>query len=119
MIWAYVGGAALVLGFGAGWQVRDWKAESDDKARLEEAIKEKEANVVKVDVASTKFEGKRAKAAARERIVVREVQHVVEKPVYRNICVDADGMRILADDVDNSNSGRELAPAVPAASNPK
>ena len=119
MIWAYVGGAALVLGFGTGWKVRDWKADAAEKARLEAVLKTKEENATKVDAAAVKFEDRKAKVAARERVVIKEVERVVEKPVYRNICVDSDGLRILADDVAASNTGRELAPAVPAASSPQ
>lgn len=70
----------------------------------------------KVDWSSAEFEKGRAAAGARERIVVREVEHVVER--YRagdQQCLDPDGVRIIAADVDASNAGRELAPALPAS----
>jgi len=117
-LWAYTAAAALAVGAGTGWKVRDWKADAADKERLEFQQKEAMRAADKVDWSAAEFEKGRAAASARERVVVREVQHVVEKPVYRELCLDADGLRILADDVDASNARRGLAPAVPAASAP-
>lgn len=122
MMWAYVGAAALVVGFGSGWKVRDWKADADLHKSTTVAVEAKDAAEVKIDAASDKFETKKAEAEVREVVVVKEVIRVVQKPVYRERCLDDDGMRIVAGDVEAANARRELAPAVPAdsaASGPK
>lgn len=117
MIWGYVGCAlvALLMGFGGGWKTHSWKTASDEKDRLALVDKQKEENAAKVDTASAKFEGKSAEADVRERVVVKEVIRVVQKPVYRERCLDDDGMRILTSDITAANARRELTPALPAS----
>lgn len=115
MIWAYVaaGAAAVAIGFGSGWQVRDWKADADDLARVQGERKDAFRRAEIVDQAATAHEGTKAAAAARERIVIKEVERVVEKPVYRSVCLDDDGLRILAADIDARHPGGEPPPALP------
>lgn len=71
-----------------------------------------------VSRASALVETQREQRAVRERVVVKEVERVLEKPMYRSVCLDDDGLRILADDIAASNARRELEPPVPAASSP-
>lgn len=111
----YVALAALLLGFGTGWKVRDWKAGADAVASVTDAVEHKDKVDKVVNIASTKFESKSAEADARERVVVKEVNRVVQKVVYRDRCLDDDGMRILTDDVAATNARRELASALPPA----
>lgn len=120
MLWHYAaaGLAALAVGFTSGWQVRSWKADADEQDRAEMQAKAAHAQRERADRAAEQYETGRATAEARERVVVKEVRRVVEKPVYRDVCLDADGLRVLADDVAASNARRRLAPAVPAASAP-
>ena len=57
-------------------------------------------------------------ARGRRRIVTRtitqEVNRVVEKPIYRNVCLDADGLRLANDAL----AGRAPDPAKPHATVP-
>lgn len=118
MIWAYVaaGAAAVAIGFGSGWQVRDWKADADQLERLQAEQKDSFRRAEIVDQAATAHEGTKAAAAARERIVIKEVERVVEKPVYRSVCLDDDGLRLLSADIDARHAGGEPAAALPGSS---
>lgn len=116
MIAAYVGVGALVVGFGVGWQVHSWKTGAEEAQRQQAAQELANESQRLVSRASAQHETRREQREARERVVVREVQRVVEKPVYREQCLDDDGLRILTEDIAASNARRELAPAVPAAS---
>lgn len=117
MLWHAALGVIVAFGMGAasGWSVRDWKAGADDADRIKLERSQAQARQFSVDAAATGYEGDRAKAATRERIVVREVDRVVERPVYRSVCLDADGLRILADDIRSRRAGAEPAASVPAA----
>lgn len=121
MLWHYVaGGVALfALGSYTGWEVRDWKAAADNADRVEREAQDAFRRAEIIDRSSEKFEVGRASAEARERVVEREVIRVVEKPVYRERCLDDDGLRILTNDIAASNARREFAPAVPPASSPR
>ena len=120
MIWTHVAAAilALVLGFGSGWKVRAWKAGADDAQRIE--AEQSDAAKARGHAAQV-VEAHEAKREAREqqaRIIEREVTRVVEKPVYRNLCLDDDGLRILAEALGAPGSAAQPAPALRAASAP-
>lgn len=78
-----------------GWTVRGWK---EDAARL----KEKNAVIAVVDafhahegrVAAT-LEEKLAQLRANQTIVEKHYAQIVDRPVYRNVCLDDDGLRLI------------------------
>ena len=115
MIWAYVGAGALVAGLAGGWCARDVKADADDKNRIELAAKDAARRAEHADTAAQGYEIVKANDEVRERIVTKEVIRVVQKPVYRNECVDADGLRILAADIAARTTTGQPAPTVRAA----
>lgn len=121
MIQTYLiaGVVAIALGFTTGWKVHSWKTDAA-QARANAAAAQLARDMAKkVDRAAENYEAARASAAARDVVVTKEVYRVVSKPVYRNVCLDSDGVRILADDAAASNARRGLKAAVPAASNPR
>lgn len=50
----------------------------------------------KADQAAARHETAKADIQVIYETIEKEVRHVVEKPVYRNICLDDDGLRVLA-----------------------
>ena len=87
--------ACLVAGFGAG--VR-WHAGQDAIAeqarqvnqRAQERLRRQNANT-----AAVAFEGDRVRIEKEFVPITQEVERVVEKPVYRNVCLDPDGVSAL------------------------
>jgi hypothetical protein len=59
--------------------------------------------------AAEKKEAGDQKAKIVYRKITQEVERVVEKPVYRNVCLDPDGLRIARDAI----SGKITDPAKP------
>ena len=118
MIYTHAAAAvlALAIGLAGGWLTRGWKAGNDERNAIEQAAHDARRRVERADQAAGKFEDKRAATAVRWRTVEKEVERVVEKPVYRNVCLDPDGLRILADEIDRNPHSGEPAPAMPAAS---
>lgn len=45
--------------------------------------------------ASSGYQTDKAKREQKERVRYVEVQKIVERPVYRNVCIDDDGLRII------------------------
>jgi len=41
------------------------------------------------------LDGWLAKHAQNERVIVREVVKLVDRPVYSNVCLDGDGLRLI------------------------
>lgn len=105
---------AGVIGFAAGWQVNDWRHEA---ARAEQADQQREADrkqEAKLDAASASHEAVRENIRTEFQVIYRDRDRVVEKPVYRNVCLDADGLRLIKSAITKpAQPASEPAPAVP------
>lgn len=107
------GAVALALAFGAGWQTRAWKAGADDAAQVRADASTARKQAANGDVAATRHEATRATLQRQDAVLVKEIERVVEKPVYRTECIDADGLRIIAAALSGAADPGEPAPAVP------
>lgn len=97
---AIVGGLALLIALLAACYIagrRDGRAIADgQQAAVDRAVAaergKREAAVTKGDAAGQARETDRQ---SHVREITRETNTITERPVYRNVCVDADGVRIL------------------------
>lgn len=87
--------ALLVISFLAGWKVNGWRHEAEAalireaKQAMVDAYREEEAK------AATVLENKLKDLKANEKIIEKERVHLVDRPVYSNICLDDDGVRLI------------------------
>lgn len=112
--------ACLVAGFAAGVK---WHAGQDAIAeqarqvnqRAQERLRRQNANT-----AAVAFEGNRVRIEKEFVPITQEVERVVEKPVYRNVCLDPDGLSVIGDALARAyNDPGEPGNAVPKAATPK
>lgn len=111
--------AMALAGFAAGvkWQVgivaaRDLKAVQDN-ARTQILRADR------ADQAADRHEKSKAAIEVRYQTIEKEVQRVVEKPVYRNICLDDDGLRLVRDALAGpASAASQPAGSVPRAAGP-
>jgi len=94
---AFLAVAAAIYGTG-----RVHQAHVDEAEQLERDHRRMVANVDRLvrraavaSAAGTAFEADRAVIETRTRTILREVQHVVDRPVYRDCRLDPDGLRLL------------------------
>lgn len=86
---------SAVLAFGSAWKVQDWRFDAKEKERLEfaqEAIKMREKAV---DTASTNYEKKKEATRIKYVTVIETIEKIVDRPVYKNICIDEDGLKAI------------------------
>lgn len=69
------------------------------------------------DAAATSHEQFKAQEEIRYVDRIKIVRQLVDRPVYRNVCVDPDGLRELNAAIRGAGSSQP-APAVPAAAKP-
>ena len=100
----FLAGAAA----GVKWQVGIHA--SKELERIAATERETLRRTDKIDQASVKLEERRTETEIIYRTIKERVDHVVEKPIYRNTCIDDDGLRELTAAVSAAN---------PAASQPK
>lgn len=92
---AYLTIAAVVVLVVVGWWLRGLYEDRKDLAALEAREQEREAFITRESNIAKKVEDKLAELKANERIIEREINNVVERPVYRTSCLDGDGLQIL------------------------
>lgn len=114
-LWAWAGVALVAWG---SWQRMEAKAahaklESERAAAITEVFRRSEIAAG----ASARYEGHRAQLQQHARVITKEIDRVVEKPVYRDgLCFDADGLRLLSESIAGAADPGQPAAAVPAAS---
>lgn len=112
-LWAWAGLALVAWG---SWQRLEAKAahaklESERAAAITEVFRRSEIAAG----ASARYEGRRAQLQQHARVITKEIDRVVEKPVYRDMCLDADGLRILSAAIAGATDPGQPAPAVSGA----
>lgn len=96
-LYAYTAAALALLAAGAvaGWQVQGWRHGRLEAARLEHEAEVRRLNARTAQTASAGHEADRERVRVEFQTITREVEIVVEKPVYRNVCLDSDGLRLI------------------------
>jgi hypothetical protein len=104
---------SAALSFTGAWKVQSWRHAAMEADRLEQAAKETARKVDKIDVAAVGHETDKTSIRTVFRTITKEVAHVVEKPVYRNVCLDADGLRVLSTAINGGPTASVTAGGVP------
>lgn len=117
-LYAAIAAAIFALGVAAGIKAHSVMDRAALATELEQNAKEAARRADRVDAAAAGHEQFKAAAAVREQVVIKEVERVVERPVYRASCLDDDGLRIIAADIAARRAAGQPAPAVPGASSP-
>lgn len=108
-LYTYVGTAlvAVAVGFSAGWKTQGWRWDASEKQRIEQEAKERQKQLDRAHASSGVFEEKRSSNEIKYRTVTVAVKEFVDRPVYRNACLDDDGLRALNDQIAAiTNSGK-------------
>jgi hypothetical protein len=88
--------ACLVFGLAAtGWIARGWKEDSQDLHAAKAIDKAVAAFRTHEENIANSLEKALSKLRANQRVVEKHRETVIERPVYRNICLDDDGLRLI------------------------
>jgi hypothetical protein len=109
----------VALALCAGLFYSGMRVERAFTAERDLAIKEASAALIKTYQAAEAgtakvLEDKLATLKANERLVIRETQKIVDRPVYRNECLDADGLHAIERARTGQTSASEPADEMPA-----
>ena len=122
MIYTYVA-VALISGAcaaTAAWQVQGWRHDSIEHARQVNQRATERLQRQNSNTAAVAHESDKVRIETEYRDVIKEVQRVVEKPVYRNVCLDPDGVSALNAAIARAyGDPGEPGNAVPNAAAPK
>ena len=86
---------AGVLAFGSAWKIQDWRFDAKEKERLEQVQEAKQMREKQISAASANYEKKKEVTRVKYVKVIEEVEKIVDRPVYKNICLDEDGIKLI------------------------
>ncbi|MBH2008099.1 MAG: hypothetical protein I8H71_00460 [Xanthomonadaceae bacterium] len=115
MIYSHFAAALIAAAVSAAcaWQVQAWRFDALDKQRIEAQLEQRRNNEKAASAASTAFEKDRINNETRTRTVYVKVEKIIDRPVYRSICVDADGLRLLNDQIRRADDAGEPGSPLP------
>lgn len=91
--------ATLLVGVAAGttlgWQVQGWRQGRADAQRIERQARDTLRNIERGQQAADTYTQEQAHAQPTRQQITRTVERIVSRPVYRNVCLDADGLQQL------------------------
>lgn len=119
--WVYAAGAGITLlaGVGAGWTLRDWKADSDALAAIEKAQKEERRLRDQLLEQAVHYEGEKADAQQQSQGRQEAIRVVYrDRPVSADCAVPADARSVLNDAIldANARAAGEPPPTMPRPS---
>lgn len=96
LIYLIAGGVILAMLAGAYFKItHDAKAQgyAEAKAECEAAAKaQREAEARQAAAATSKLEKYRVETQVKYRTITKTVDRYIDRPIYRNLCLDADGV---------------------------
>ena len=87
---------AAAVAFGGAWKIQDWRHDAAELARVTAQQEITQENARLANRAATGFEKDRTKNETRTRTITIEVDKIIDRPVYRNVCLDTDGLQLIA-----------------------
>lgn len=104
--------AATLSGVGA-WNVQAWRYAAKDASRIEAQAELSRNDRKAAQSASEGFENDKAKTEIKYRTITRDVEKIVERPLYRNVCFDDGGLRAVRDALGTAGDTGQPQGAVP------
>lgn len=103
----------FLAGLASGVKIHAGMIAQRDLAAQQAGIKEQARRADKIDVAAGGHEADKAQIRTEFKTIIKEVDRVVQKPVYLNICFDDDGLRAARAAIGPAATASQPAPAVP------
>lgn len=110
--------STLLVGVAAGttlgWQVQGWRHGRLDAQRIERQARDTLRNIERGQQAADTYTQEQAHAQPTRQQITRTVERIVTRPVYRNVCLDADGLQQLGAAIATGAPPGSAAAPVPA-----
>ena len=103
----------FLAGVASGVKIQAGLTAQRDLATAQAGAKEQARRVDKIDAAAVGYEADKAHIRTQFKTIIKEVDRVVQKPVYLNICFDDDGLRAARAAIGPAATASQPAPALP------
>jgi hypothetical protein len=85
----------FAVGGWSGWTAKSWQTGRQDAQRIERQARDILRQVERGQQAADTYTQEQQDADPIRQTIVRTVEKIVQRPVYRNVCLDADGLQQL------------------------
>lgn len=103
----------FLAGLASGVKIHAGLIAQRDLATVQAGAKEQARRTDQIDAAAAGHEADKTQIRTQFKTIIKEVDRVVQKPVYLNICFDDDGLRAARAAIGPAPPASEPAPAVP------
>ena len=103
----------FLAGLTSGVKIQAGLTAQRDLATLQAGAKAQARSVDKIDAAAAGHETDKAQIRTQFKTIIKEVDRVVQNPVYLHVCFDDDGLRAARAAIGPAATASEPAPAVP------
>jgi hypothetical protein len=79
----------------AVWNIQDWRFSAKELERLEQEREVRMMREKAISAAAANLEKAKEGERVVYRTIVKTVERIVERPVYSNVCLDADGVMAI------------------------
>jgi type II secretory pathway pseudopilin PulG len=114
-LWAISAIGAGALAFASAWQVQEWRAEAREADRLRAVAEQARRNERTIAKAAEVVVQKQEVTRVVFETITREVDKIVDRPVYLRSCVDPDGLRVIARAVATTTDTSASSTTVPSS----
>ena len=83
---------AVIVASLVTWTVQDWRYAAVEADRLKQEASAARADAARGGAAASGLEDDKAKIEIRYRTITKVVTEIVERPIYKNVCLDQDGI---------------------------
>jgi len=116
---AMVAIGCTAIGGYLAWTVQEWRIDGIEAKQAAAMQQVRDQQRADADAASAAHEAEREAIRAQVAATIKEVPRVIEKPVYRNVCFDTDGLRLVRAAIGAAGHPGEPASTVPGADSPR
>ena len=104
--------AAAVGGYSA-WSAQGWRYDAKDAQRIEAQAEQARMDRQAAQTQSEGFENDRTKTAIKYRTITRQVEKIIDRPIYSQPCFDDGGLHALRSAIGSASDTSEPADALP------
>ena len=105
--------AAAALAATAAWQTQTWRHDANELARRRIEARDQVKRMDRIDDAAARHEAFKKTEEIRYVTRTKIVDRIVDRPVYRSACFDADGLQLVNAAIAGTDSAGQPASAVP------
>lgn len=109
---AAIAGAAIA--FAGAWQIQSWRFDSAELHRVEAEREQKRFREKTATAAGLNYEADKERIRVVYEVIDKSVREIIERPVYRNDCIDGVGLLRLNEAIDRTRAASQPAATVPS-----